>query len=151
MAVVEDKVYVAVGKKSKESLSSLLWAIPNSGGRQITVLHVHQPAHEIPISIRRLDNCHVSADVIYTEKDSIEGGIIELILEHNIKRLVMGAAADRHYSRTMVDLRSTKAIFVRLQAPSSCHIHFLCKGNIIFTRLDEPAVSVSPTTNSDSG
>ncbi|KAI3804203.1 hypothetical protein L1987_25576 [Smallanthus sonchifolius] len=101
----------------------------------------------------------VSAEVVYTEKDSIQKGIVELILEHDVRRLVMGAAADRHYSRRMVDLRSKKAIYVRLQAPPSCQIHFLCKGNIVFTRqgrLNGPRVSISPmplppNTNFDYG
>lgn len=34
----------------------------------------------------------------------------------------------------MVDLKSKKAIYVRLQAAASCQIQFICKGNIIFTR-----------------
>lgn len=47
---VEDRIYVAVGKDLKESQSTLLWALRNSGGRQICILHVHQPADKIPIS-----------------------------------------------------------------------------------------------------
>lgn len=31
--------------------------------------------------------------------DSIEKGIVELIRQHGIRELVMGAAADKHYSR----------------------------------------------------
>jgi hypothetical protein len=31
--------------------------------------------------------------------DSIEKGIVELISQHGIRQLVMGAAADKHYSR----------------------------------------------------
>ncbi|XP_010550551.1 PREDICTED: U-box domain-containing protein 32 isoform X2 [Tarenaya hassleriana] len=46
----------------------------------------------------------------------------------------MGAASDKHYSWKMTDLKSKKAIFVCQRAPVSCHIWFLCKGYLIFTR-----------------
>ncbi|KAJ0673312.1 hypothetical protein HanOQP8_Chr13g0506611 [Helianthus annuus] len=49
MEIVEDKVYVAVGKNMKESQSTLRWALHNSGGRQICILHVHQPAEKMNI------------------------------------------------------------------------------------------------------
>ncbi|KAL4585081.1 hypothetical protein LXL04_009695 [Taraxacum kok-saghyz] len=52
--VEEDKIYVAVGKDLKESQSTLLWALRNSGGRQICILHVHQPAEKIPGSQKLL-------------------------------------------------------------------------------------------------
>lgn len=47
--VGEDKLFVAVGKEVRESESLLLWAIQNSGGRIISVVHVHQPDGFIPI------------------------------------------------------------------------------------------------------
>lgn len=188
---VEDKIYVAVGKDWKESQLILRWALHNSGGRQICILHVHQPAEKIPIMgtkfrINQLEahqvkafhdeerqNMHqlvdtykqicqeagVCVEVQHIEMESIEKGIVELILQHNVRRLVMGAAADKQYSRRMVDLKSKKAIYVRLHAAPSCQIQFICKGKIIFTRKsrsDGLGVSISspsllPNTNSDSG
>lgn len=188
---VEDKIYVAVGKDLKESLSILRWALQNSGGRQICILHVHQPAEKIPIMGTRFrvnqleahqvkafhdeerqnmyqlidkykqicQEAGVCAEVQHIEMESIEKGIVELILQHNVRRLVMGAAADRQYSKRMVDLKSKKAIYVRLHATPSCQIQFICKGKIIFTRqdrLDGLGISISspslrPNTNSDSG
>ncbi|KAK9068311.1 hypothetical protein SSX86_012422 [Deinandra increscens subsp. villosa] len=187
----ENKVYVAVGKIMKESKSTLLWALHNSGGRQICILHVHQPAEKIPImgtkfqidqlEVHQVDAYHekerqemhqlldkykqtcqqtgVCAEVHYIEMDSVEKGIVEFILQHNVRRLVMGGAADKHYSKKMVQLRSKKAISVRLLAAPSCQIQFICKGNIIFTRpgrLDGTGVSISSPSllqnaNSDSG
>ncbi|KAI3725024.1 hypothetical protein L1987_64796 [Smallanthus sonchifolius] len=126
--VDEDKVYVAVGKNMKESQSTLQWALHNSGGRKICILHVHQPAKKIPLS-------NVSAEVHYIEVDSVEKGIVEFILQHNVRRLVMGGAADKHYSKKMTNLRSKKAIYVRALAAPSCRIQFICKGNAIFTRI----------------
>lgn len=76
----------------------------------------------------------VRADKLVLEMDSIEKGIVELISQHGIGKLVMGAAANKCYSKKMTDLRSKKAIYVRLQAPTFCCIWFVCKGNLIYTR-----------------
>jgi hypothetical protein len=46
----EETIYVAVGKDAKECKSILLWALENSGGKRICILHVHQPAQYIPFS-----------------------------------------------------------------------------------------------------
>ncbi|KAK4849012.1 hypothetical protein QYF36_019742 [Acer negundo] len=164
--VIEDKIYVAVGKHLKESKSVLFWALQNSGGKRICIIHVHQPAQMIPvlgtkfpasslkeqevIAYRELERhdmqkvldqylaiCRrmgVRAEKLYTEMDSIEKGILEFISLCGIKKLVMGAAADKRYTMRMTDIKSKKAISVRLQAAASCHIWFICKGNLISTR-----------------
>lgn len=36
---------------------------------------------------------------MFIEMESIENGIVELILELGIRKLVMGAAADKHHSK----------------------------------------------------
>ncbi|XP_041028646.1 U-box domain-containing protein 33-like [Juglans microcarpa x Juglans regia] len=76
------------------------------------------------------------AEKLHAEKDCIEKGIVELISRYGIRKLVMGAAADKHCSscRKTMDLKSKKAIYVRQQAPLSCHIQFVCKGHVIHTR-----------------
>lgn len=43
-------LHVALGQNVKEYKSILLWALQNSGGKTISVIHVHQPANMIPIS-----------------------------------------------------------------------------------------------------
>ncbi|XP_057510933.1 U-box domain-containing protein 33-like isoform X2 [Actinidia eriantha] len=164
--VVEDKVYVAVGKEYGDSKSTLTWALHNSGGRKICILHVHEPAQRIPfmgtkIQASRLEEQQVKAyretekqdmnkllreygmlckqagvhaELVHIEMESIEKGILELISQHSIRKLVMGAAADKHYSKKMLEPKSKKAIHVRLQAPISCHIWFICRGNLVHTR-----------------
>ncbi|KAI3441787.1 E3 ubiquitin ligase (RING-type E3 ubiquitin transferase) (Serine/threonine-protein kinase) [Psidium guajava] len=76
----------------------------------------------------------IRAEKLFTEAGSIEKGILELIQVHDIRKLVMGAAADRRYSKKMVELKSKKAISVREEAPLSCHIWFICSGHLIHTR-----------------
>lgn len=48
--VVDDTIYVAVAKDVKDSKLNLRWAIHNSGGKKICILHVHVPAAMIPLS-----------------------------------------------------------------------------------------------------
>ncbi|XP_043689731.1 U-box domain-containing protein 33-like [Telopea speciosissima] len=164
--VEEDTIFVALGKELKESKWTLSWALKNSGGRKICILHVHKPAQMIPLiggklpantlkaqeiaAYRELEKekMHVAlneylyicfqagvrAEKIDIEMDNIEKGIVELISQHRIKKLVMGAAADKHYSKRMTELKSKKAIFVWEKAHVSCHIWFVCKDCLIYTR-----------------
>lgn len=163
---IDDRLYVAVGKELKQSKCTLLWALHNSGGRRICILHVHEPAQWIPMmgakfhvsqlgehqvkeyreNERQTMNkllqeyiliCHKSgmqADTMYTEMNSIEKGIVELITQNGIRKLVMGAAADKHYSKKMMELKSKKATYVHQQAPFTCHVWFICKGHLVHTR-----------------
>ncbi|MBA0835363.1 hypothetical protein Goarm_007644, partial [Gossypium armourianum] len=80
-----------------------------------------------------LDHSGVQADALWIEMDSVEKGILEIIARHNIRWLVMGAAADKYYSKKLVELKSKKATFVCQNAPVSCHIWFACKGRLIYT------------------
>ncbi|CAH8389142.1 unnamed protein product [Eruca vesicaria subsp. sativa] len=82
----------------------------------------------------------VQAEKLCVEMDSIEKGILQIISEKRVRKFVMGAAADKHYSTKMVDLRSSKAIFVSQHASVTCHIRFVCKGHLIHTR--EPRMDV---------
>nr|GMD64972.1 U-box domain-containing protein 33 [Ipomoea batatas] len=164
--VSDDTLYVAVGKEVKESEYTIAWALHNSGGRRLCILHVHTPAQKIPMmgtkfSIDQLEEHQVKAyhdkerqdtykildkyllicgragaqvDRLYIETDSIEKGIVDLISKHGIRKLVMGAAANKCYSKRMTEVKSKKAIYVREQAPPFCQIRFICKGNLIYTR-----------------
>ncbi|OMP00408.1 hypothetical protein COLO4_12717 [Corchorus olitorius] len=67
--------------------------------------------------------------------DDVAKGIVQLIREHNIKKLVMGAAADKHFSEGMTDLKSEKALYVNQHAPPSCEIWFVCGGREVHERL----------------
>ncbi|KAK8464905.1 hypothetical protein PHAVU_010G099400 [Phaseolus vulgaris] len=176
-SMVNDTVYVAVAKDVKDSKLNLIWAIQNSGGRRICILHVHVPAPMIPLmgakfpasalreqevqdyhererqNIQKTMDAYlyicqkmgVRAGKLHIEMDSVEKGIVELIHQYGIQRLVMGAASDKYHSRRMISLKSKKAIYVCEQAPASCHIQFICNGYLIHTRdcrLDRGNVEV---------
>ncbi|KAI4328794.1 hypothetical protein L6164_021123 [Bauhinia variegata] len=184
--VVDDIIYVAVANDVKDSKTNLIWAIQNSGGKRICLLHVHVPATMIPLmgtkfradslqeqqvqayrDVERKDmhknldeyllicqKMGVRAQKLHIEMDSIEEGIVELITQHGIRKLVMGAASNRNYSRRMMDLRSKKAIYVRDKAPASCLIQFICKGHLIHTRdssLEVGPPSLQQMPNSEAG
>ncbi|XP_048132661.1 U-box domain-containing protein 33-like [Rhodamnia argentea] len=76
----------------------------------------------------------VTAEKAYIESDSVEKGIVELVHSHEIRKLVMGAAADKLYFKRMTEIKSEKAIFVRDNAHVSSHIWFICDGHLIHTR-----------------
>ncbi|KAG7629301.1 putative universal stress protein A [Arabidopsis thaliana] len=76
----------------------------------------------------------VQAEKLCVEMNSIEKGIVQMISENKVRKFIMGAASDKHFSTKMEDLRSKKAIFVCQQASATCHIRFTCKGYLIHTR-----------------
>lgn len=55
---------------------------------------------------------------MFIEMESVENGIVELISELGIRKLVMGAAADKHHSRfgfgTLLDLTLNQLFAVSL-------------------------------------
>ncbi|OMP00409.1 hypothetical protein COLO4_12718 [Corchorus olitorius] len=77
----------------------------------------------------------VRAEKLYIQRDEVAKGIVELIHRHNIKKLVMGAAADEHFSEEMW-LMSEKAQYVNENAPNSCQIWFICREHLIYTRSE---------------
>ncbi|PWA34620.1 U-box domain-containing protein kinase family protein [Artemisia annua] len=161
----ENNIYVAVGKEVKESQLALRWALDNLGGWGILYTHqiVAHRAAEMQEMNQILDKykqiCQkagVFAEVHYIEMNSIEKGIVDFILKHNVRKLAMGAAADKQFSKRMVDVRSKKAVYVKLKAAAFCQIQFICKGNVIFTRqgtldgvgFSTASPSASPNTTS---
>ncbi|EOA24031.1 hypothetical protein CARUB_v10017247mg [Capsella rubella] len=157
--LVDEKIYVAVSVKDLENKSTLVWAIQNSGGKDFCIVHVHQPIqisvpgemfHDQKVRLYRKDKekahknlekylhicrqMQVTAEIIYIEMDTVEEGILQLISQCRVTKLVMGAAADRHYSMRMRNLQSKKAIYIHREAPVTCQIWFTCNGYLICSR-----------------
>ncbi|XP_010053711.2 U-box domain-containing protein 33 [Eucalyptus grandis] len=157
--VVNDRVYVAVGRDVQESRSTLSWAMNNFDGH-FRIIHVHQPQQLNPSPrpfygggsrnsqelarqemqrildeyIHMCSQARVPALKRHVEMQDIGKGIVELIEQHAITKLVMGAAADRRYFEGMAQLTSAKAKFVNQHAHPSCHIWFVCNGHVIYSR-----------------
>ncbi|KAG2655095.1 U-box domain-containing protein 33-like isoform X2 [Panicum virgatum] len=84
-----------------------------------------------------LDICKsqkVNASKIIVATDDTARGLVQLVDDHGVTELVMGAASDRAYTRKMWAPRSKKALTVQRKANPSCKIWFVCKGNLICTR-----------------
>ncbi|KAJ3706771.1 hypothetical protein LUZ61_010476 [Rhynchospora tenuis] len=90
----------------------------------------------------------VTAEKLVIEMNDVSEGILELISLHGVNALVMGAAADRHYSKKMKRPKSKKAIRVMEKADPFCKIWFVCKGALICTREDSGIIPSSPSPNS---
>ncbi|KAJ0239913.1 U box domain-containing protein [Hirschfeldia incana] len=157
-----DVTYVAVNQDVRESTKTLLWTLKTLPVQKLCLLHVHIPfslnpssrldASEInAIQQSELKTSNVSlekyrdlctnkgvinkedVDISLISGSGVGEGIVKLINQKNIKKLVMGAAADPHYSRGM-SITSRKAEYVSRHAPTHCKMWFICKGKLIKTR-----------------
>ncbi|KAL1217094.1 U-box domain-containing protein 54 [Cardamine amara subsp. amara] len=159
---MEDAIYVAVNQDVRESKKTLLWTLKDLQVKKLCLLHVHHP-FSLTASSSGLDQSEIDAiqqselntsyDSLHKYRDictnnglseedvdislnsgyDVGAGIVELIYQNNIKKLVMGAAADPHYSRGM-SITSRKAEYVSQHAPNGCKMWFICKGKLIKTR-----------------
>ncbi|GKU88105.1 hypothetical protein SLEP1_g2406 [Rubroshorea leprosula] len=179
LMIGEDTVCVAVGRDIEESKLTLLWAVQKFPGKKFCVLHVHQHAQTIysiteglEVSrpeqdrLRNIVNeirdriindyrliCQeqgVQAEKLLIEMDDVAKGILELVGQHHIKLLVMGAAADKHYSMGMNHLKSKKTLYVEQRLPPYCQVWFICSGNLVCTRQINPRSSSSPSYSTGS-
>ncbi|KAJ4866713.1 U-box domain-containing protein 56 [Raphanus sativus] len=159
----DDTVYVAVSKDVSESRLTLTWALRHLQLKKLYLLHVHQPISIDPTSsgleqseidaiqaseltssyeiLHKYRDICVDEGIIEQDVDisnilanNVGEGIVELIYENNIKKLVMGAAADSQYSEGMVNIISRKTDYVTRHAPHCCKIWLVCNGNLIQTR-----------------
>ncbi|XP_021727629.1 U-box domain-containing protein 33-like [Chenopodium quinoa] len=76
----------------------------------------------------------VPAEKIVIEKESVTDGILELISQLGIQKLVMGAGANSRFLRIKPKPTSEKSNEVLNKAPDFCHIWFVYKSRLIYTR-----------------
>ncbi|CAN8270036.1 unnamed protein product [Cochlearia groenlandica] len=175
----EEPVYVAVSKDVGESKLTLRWALRNLQVKKLYLVHVHQQISMNPTS-SGLEQSEIDAnneselnstyesllkyrnicldkgvieenvDILFNLANNVGEGIVELIYENNIKKLIMGAAADSHYSEGMVDITSRKAKYVSRHAPQCCKIWLVCNGNLIQTRKGRFDLEGSSSSHSSS-
>ncbi|KAJ7980862.1 U-box domain-containing protein 33 [Quillaja saponaria] len=78
--------------------------------------------------------CHaakVKVSLITIEADQVRKGIVDVVNEHGIKKLVMGAVPENCMK---VKKNSRKANYAAKKAPLSCEIWFIYKGKHLWTR-----------------
>ncbi|XP_010479985.1 PREDICTED: U-box domain-containing protein 56-like isoform X1 [Camelina sativa] len=162
-ALNDDPVYVAVSQDVVESRSTLLWALRTLRVKKLHLHHVHQLISMTPSStgleqseidaIQESEQASISesllkyhdicidegvieqdVDMSYLSANNVGEWIVELICQNNIKKLILGATADSHYSEGMAHITSTIAEYVIRHAPDCCKIWLVCNGNNIQTR-----------------
>ncbi|KAG8092457.1 hypothetical protein GUJ93_ZPchr0012g21681 [Zizania palustris] len=92
--------------------------------------------------VRQCWKMKVKCEKLVIEKEDVVAGLVELIQLHGITKLVIAAAADKHYSRKMDKPKSRTASEVMQRADPSCHIWFVCKEQLICTR--DKTVEIAP-------
>ncbi|KAM3257370.1 hypothetical protein ACQJBY_049587 [Aegilops geniculata] len=93
----------------------------------------------------------VHARKVIVSGDDAARGLVQLVDDNAIAELVIGAAADRGYTRRLRAPKSKKAVTVQRKANPSCRIWFVCKGNLICTReVSEGLSRGEPSTASTS-
>ncbi|KAL0548679.1 hypothetical protein IC582_013142 [Cucumis melo] len=158
---VEDTIFVAVGTDVDDAKATLVWAVQNFAGKSFCLLHVYHlpPKNEEPSSytlkehvgqafeeperqkpfellnqyVLILAKLGVQAQKVWIETNNVERGIVEIIAQYSIKWLVMGLDTER-YNMKSIGLKSKKAFYVSQQAPIWCHIWFVCRGRLIYSR-----------------
>lgn len=62
----------------------------------------------------------VQAEKLVIERDDIEKGIVELVIQHGITNLVMGAAADKHYSKYGLNKNYYLSLIILIVPATKC-------------------------------
>uniref|UniRef100_A0A0E0C6R3 RING-type E3 ubiquitin transferase n=1 Tax=Oryza meridionalis TaxID=40149 RepID=A0A0E0C6R3_9ORYZ len=129
------KTYVSVGKDLKDGKANIQWAArklqPQQGdvNKLLVLLHVHQPADRIMSA--KSPNLQVQAEILVIEKNNVANGIVELIDQHHITKLVMGTSS---FSVKRQVPKSKVAAVVHQQAKPYCQILYICKEALACTR-----------------
>ncbi|CAJ1955734.1 unnamed protein product [Sphenostylis stenocarpa] len=76
-------------------------------------------------------SARVKASIIVTEADQVQNGIVDLVVKHNIQKLVIGAVPENCMK---LKRSSGKANFTAKNAPPFCEIWFIYKRKHIWTR-----------------
>ncbi|KAL6541568.1 hypothetical protein OROGR_011054 [Orobanche gracilis] len=86
------------------------------------------------------------ADKVWIEMRNVEEGIIQLIIQHNIRQLIMGAGTETFKQKKS---SKSKATVICQLAPVSCHISFVSQGCVIYSRpVDAGSVFTTNATSS---
>ncbi|KAM3403222.1 hypothetical protein ACQJBY_006765 [Aegilops geniculata] len=92
--------------------------------------------------IHQCSQIKVKSEKLVIEKEDAASGLVELIRLHGITKLVIAAAADKHYSRKLDKPVSKTATEIMERADPSCKIWFVCKEQLVCTRDKE--VQIAP-------
>uniref|UniRef100_A0A803KZA3 RING-type E3 ubiquitin transferase n=1 Tax=Chenopodium quinoa TaxID=63459 RepID=A0A803KZA3_CHEQI len=84
--------------------------------------------------VQIIKSFQVPSEKIYIEKESVADGILELISQLGIQKLVMGAGPNSRFVGSLTKPASQKSNYVLQHAPDFCHIFFVSEARLIYTR-----------------
>ncbi|XP_015874111.3 U-box domain-containing protein 33 [Ziziphus jujuba] len=158
-----NRVYVAVGKGFEKFVSLLHWTFKRFKGKEICIVHVHQPSQLIPTLLGKFPASQANAEVVSAyRKDEREQTMkllrnyLSLCSEAKVKAIFITIEAD-YIQKGIVDLvskhgirklvmgavpkkcikvkkSSSKANYAAKNAPPFCEIWFVNKGKHVWTR-----------------
>ncbi|PRQ34035.1 putative protein kinase RLK-Pelle-RLCK-IXb family [Rosa chinensis] len=169
-----DKVHVAVGKSVDKAVSLLRWSLKQFGGREICILHVHQPSQLIPTLLGKLPASKANAEVVCAfrreekeQKMKLLQSYLSICCREKIKASIAMVEADeiqkgivesvhRYGVRKLVmgavpencmkvKRSSSKASYAAKNAPLFCEIWFINKGKPLWTRAASEGQSSLPS------
>ncbi|KAI3772339.1 hypothetical protein L6452_03523 [Arctium lappa] len=90
----------------------------------------------------------VKACVVTTENDQVRKGIVDLVNEFGVRKLVMGAAQETWIK---VKKNSSKSSYAAKNAPPFCQIFFVNKGQLLYTKepTDDGYDALPPSIRQD--
>ncbi|KAJ9189151.1 hypothetical protein P3X46_000481 [Hevea brasiliensis] len=175
-----DKVYVAVGKSVEKTVGLLHWCFKRFGGREICILHVHQPSPLIPTLLGNLPASQANAEVVSVHRRQereqtkkvleiflaichrakVEASIVTTDCDQVQKGIV--ELLNRHDARMLVmgavpencmkvKKSSNKANYVAKSAPIFCEIWFINKGKHVWMREASERSSLLPSCDDAGG
>lgn len=92
--------------------------------------------------VHQCSEIKVKCEKLVIEKEDAASGLVELIRLHRVTKLVIAAAADRHYTSKLDKPVSRTATEIMQRADPSCKIWFVCKEQLVYTRDKE--VQIAP-------
>ncbi|XP_059076120.1 U-box domain-containing protein 33 isoform X1 [Cryptomeria japonica] len=115
----------------------------NQVSEDVVKAHLKVKEKELETFMKKyLDICkgaQVKAELLFVEKNDVAKGIVEVISEKGVKKLVMGtSSAGGAVSRRMMMPRRGKADYVRKQAVESCDVAIVCKDKLVLRTQGSP-------------
>ncbi|KAG8644466.1 hypothetical protein MANES_11G131100v8 [Manihot esculenta] len=175
-----ENVYVAVGKSVEKTVGLLHWSFKRFGGRDICILHVHQPSPLIPTLLGKLPASQANAEVVSAhrrhEREQSKK-LLEIYLaicrRAKVKASIVTTDCDqvqkgivelvnRHGVRMLVmgavpkicmkvKKSSNKASYVAKNSPLFSEIWFIKKGKHVWTREASERSSLLPSCGNAGG
>ncbi|XP_057826119.2 U-box domain-containing protein 33 isoform X2 [Cryptomeria japonica] len=120
----------------------------NQVSEDVVAAHLREKKEELNSRMQKyLDICtkaQVKAEILFVEKDDVAKGIVEVVSEKGVEKLIMGTtSAGGAISRRMRMRTRGKADYVRRHAIESCDVWIVCKEKLVLHKESSPVDDVA--------